>query len=171
MSLSDVQTSMRALDLQARIAAGWQALQTFLAGLSHAQLTEPSDAAGWTIKDHVIHLSLWEKNILALLNSESRWASIDIDEAVWQQGFEAVNRILQQRYHDLPLADVYASLEANHEALVARIAQFSDQDLLRPHREFQAGSTNDAPIIGWIIGDTFDHYAEHLPWMRAILNS
>ena len=169
MSQFDDQDAITVANLQARIAAGWQELQTFLGGLSHTQLTGPTDAAGWTIKDHAIHLSLWEKNILALLNSESRWASIDIDEAVWQQGFEAVNQILQQRYHELPLDEVFVTLETTHEALVARIAQFSDQDLLRPHREFQAGSANDAPIIGWIVGDTFDHYAEHLPWMQAIL--
>ncbi|XSG74498.1 ClbS/DfsB family four-helix bundle protein [Herpetosiphon llansteffanensis] len=171
MTQIDDQTPLTAQQLQARIAANWQELQTFLAGLSHEQLTGPSDEAGWTIKDHAIHIALWEKSILGLLNSESRWGSIDIDEAVWQQGFETVNQVLYQRYHDLPLDDVYATLAANHAALVARIAQLSDQDLLRPQREFQAGSTNDEPIIGWIIGDTFDHYAEHLPWMQAILNA
>ncbi|KPL85324.1 ClbS/DfsB family four-helix bundle protein [Herpetosiphon geysericola] len=171
MTQIDDQTPLTAQQLQARITTNWQELQTFLAGLSPEQMTSPSDAAGWTIKDHAIHIALWEKSILGLLNSESRWGSIDIDEAVWQQGFETVNQVLYQRHRDLPLAEVYATLAANHEALVARIAQLSDQDLLRPHREFQAGSTNDEPIIGWIVGDTCDHYAEHLPWMQAILNA
>ncbi len=133
------------------------------------RLTGPTDAEGWTIKDHAIHISLWEKSLLALLNSESRAASVDIDQAVWQQGYEEINRILQQRYHDLPIDDVYKTLETNHQAVLDRIAQFSDSDLLRPHREFQATSTLDEPIIGWIVGNSFEHYAEHLPWMQAIL--
>ncbi|ABX06803.1 MAG TPA: ClbS/DfsB family four-helix bundle protein [Herpetosiphon sp.] len=171
MSQFDDQDAITVVNLQARIAAGWQELQTFLQGLSHTQLTNPTDAAGWTIKDHAIHLALWENSLLALLKAESRAASFGLDEAVWQQGYEAVNRILQQRYHDLPLDQVFATLETNHQTLLAYISQLSDSDLMRPHREFQAGSTNDEPIIGWIVGNTFEHYAEHLPWMQAILDS
>lgn len=171
MSQFDDQDAITVANLEARIAAGWQELQTFLGGLSHAQLTGPTDAAGWTIKDHTIHLALWENSLLALLKAESRAASFELDEAVWQQGYEEVNRILQQRYHDLPLDEVFATLETNHQTLLAHISQLNNSDLMRPHREFQAGSTNNDPIIGWIVGNTFEHYAEHLPWMQAILAS
>ena len=171
MSQFDDQQAITVANLQARIAAGWQELQAFLRGLTLEQLTSPTDVAGWTIKDHAIHLALWEKSLVGLLNAESRAASMDLDETVWQQGHDEVNRILQQRYHDLPLDEVYATLDTNHQAVLARIAQFSDSDLMRPHREFQAGSTNDNPIIGWIVGNSFEHYAEHLPWMQTILDN
>ncbi|MCA0354904.1 MAG: ClbS/DfsB family four-helix bundle protein [Chloroflexi bacterium] len=166
MSQCDDQAAMTVTDIQTRHAADWQALQTFLHGLSYEQLTGPTDAAGWTIKDHVIHLALWEKTLQALLNSESRPASIAIDEAVWKQGYEEVNQILYQRYRDVPLDEVYATLETTRQALIARINQFSDSDLLRPHREFQASSNLDDPIVRWM---AYEHYAEHLPWMQAIL--
>ena len=169
MSQIDDQAEITVANLQARIAAAWQAFQVFLRELTPEQLSGPTDAQGWTIKDHAIHIALWENSLLALLNSESRAASFGIDEAVWQQGSDAINRILQQRYQDLSIDEVYKTLETNHQAVVARIAEFSDRDLLRPHREFQAGSTNNDPIIGWMVGNTFEHYPEHEAWMRDIL--
>ncbi|KPL85325.1 ClbS/DfsB family four-helix bundle protein [Herpetosiphon geysericola] len=169
MSQIDDQAEITVANLQARIAAAWQAFQVFLRELSPEQLSGPTDAQGWTIKDHAIHIALWENSLLALLNSESRAASFGIDEAVWQQGADAINNILYQRYRDLPIDEVYKTLETNHQAVVARIAEFSDHDLLRPHREFQANSTLEDPIISWMVGNTFEHYSEHEAWMRDIL--
>jgi hypothetical protein len=50
-----------------------------------------------------------------------------------------------------------------------QIEALSDQDLQKPVSFFQTDSTKTDPIIGWIVGNTFDHYAEHLPWIAAIV--
>ena len=51
------------------------------------------------------------------------------------------------------------------------LAPLSDADLQRPYAEYGEGGgrSADRPIIGWIIGDTYEHYEEHLGYLRAIL--
>ncbi|MBC8098629.1 MAG: hypothetical protein H7Y11_04245 [Armatimonadetes bacterium] len=46
----------------------------------------------------------------------------------------------------------------------------TDADLMRPYQYYATDSTREDPVIRWIVGDTFEHYAEHLPWMQAIVD-
>jgi|GEM_PF-2242113 len=40
---------------------------------------------------------------------------------------------------------------------------------LHTYNHYQPRSTQTAPMIGHIAGNTFGHYEEHLPWMQAIV--
>jgi hypothetical protein len=155
-------------NLLRHINEDWQALQTWLATLSDAQLTQFTDPQGWTVQDHLVHLARWETALLGMLNGQSKRETMEIDEQTWANGDDAINAVIQQRYHGLSLAEARAMSHDIHAQVVAKIAAMSDTDVLRPYRDFQPGSENDAPIWGWIVGDTFMHYREHLPWMQAI---
>ncbi|MBE2183959.1 MAG: maleylpyruvate isomerase N-terminal domain-containing protein, partial [Anaerolineae bacterium] len=50
----------------------WAELQTFVASLRPEQYTSPTDAAGWSVQDHLLHLSEWEAGVTALLNYQDR---------------------------------------------------------------------------------------------------
>ena len=54
------------------------------------------------------------------------------------------------------------------ERLIDEIASMSDEDLMRPYRYYEFASMEDRPVVGWLVGNTFGHYDEHLPWIRAI---
>ena len=56
-----------------------------------------------------------------------------------------------------------------HQRLVNRIQTLDDGDFYRPYREFQPESPSENPVINWVIGDTYDHYPTHQPWIAAIV--
>jgi uncharacterized protein (TIGR03083 family) len=150
--------------------AGWDKLQAYIQSLTEAQLTGPTDAAGWTGKDHLIHLAVWEGGVVALLNRQSRREYMGIDEATWaSDGFDAANAIIQQRHKDMPLADVLNTLRDTHQRMVETIESLSEEDLRRPYSAYDPTSDSDSPVINRVIGNTYEHYAEHIPWIDAIV--
>ena len=51
------------------------------------------------------------------------------------------------------------------------LAGLSDADLLKTYRHYQPDEPEEnsgAPIIGWIAGNTYEHYAEHQAWVEAL---
>ncbi|MCU0498665.1 MAG: ClbS/DfsB family four-helix bundle protein [Anaerolineae bacterium] len=151
---------------------GWQTIQAFIGTFSSEQLTGPTDAAGWTAKDHLIHLAIWEQGILALLKGESRPAAMGIDPATWDTAdYDRINAIIQQAHHDRPLPDVLGYWRAVHEQLIAQIETLTDAQLDQPYHTFNAGPEHEQPITVWIINNTYEHYAEHHPWIAALISA
>ncbi len=155
-------------NLLRHMAEDWQALQAWLDATPAAQLTQPRDAEGWSAKDHVIHLALWEGGLLALLQGKPQREALGVDEATWEAGEDQTNNVNQRRYQALSLAEARQMLQQSHARLIAHVATMTDADLQRPRRDFGGGSDQSDPIWGWIVGNTFMHYREHQPWMTAI---
>ncbi|HEX2907891.1 MAG TPA: ClbS/DfsB family four-helix bundle protein [Phototrophicaceae bacterium] len=91
---------MRQLEL------GWNNLQTDLTALTEEQQTHLKDAVGWTVKDHLSHLAIWEQGVLALLEGKSKREAMEIPPEIWEQGDDAINAVIQVRYGDWSLAEV-----------------------------------------------------------------
>lgn len=156
--------------LLTRIRIAWDDLNSFLSYLSAEQLTTPTDAGGWTVKDHVIHLAVWEDGIRALLQKQSRREAMGISEDLWGNGSaDDYNAVIQSRYKDMLLDEVITVSGDIHQRLVDTIRSMSNGDLQRPYNHYAPDSDRDAPVLNWIAGNTFGHYEEHLPWIRAIV--
>jgi hypothetical protein len=157
-------------ELVSRMQNGWDDFQAYLKTLTPEQMTGPRDAAGWTVKDHVIHLATWEDGVYALLEKQPRHEQMGLDQALWDSHeIDAINADIQQRNKDKSLDDVLKTFESVHQRLVEKIQSLSNKDLLRPYRYYQADSTVEKPVFGWIVGNTYEHYAEHKPWIVAIV--
>lgn len=152
-----------------QINTSWRDLQDYLASLTETQMTVPSDAAGWTVKDHLIHLTVWEDGIYALLCCDSRLEAMGFEEGAWEMGIEAINAAIQQRYHNVPLAEAQQMADSHHRQFLELLSSMSDEDLLRPYQHYDPNTERQQPVYHWVLGNSAEHYAEHLPWMQAIV--
>ena len=166
--MSDQQTMTKA-ELLAKIQASWDDITGYLKSLTVEQITQITDAAGWTVKDHVAHIMVWEDGINALLDRQPRYVRMGVDAATWNSGdYDRMNAIIQQRHRGRSWDEVMQTFMDVHEQLIAKLETLTDADLMRPYRDYQPESTSDGPIYNRICGNTFGHYAEHTPWIAAI---
>jgi hypothetical protein len=158
-------------ELMARIKQAWVTLEQTVGQLSNDQLTGPRDDSGWSVKDHLAHVTAWEQSLLALLEVRNRDAAVGLDVA-HDEGMDVddVNAIIFQRNRDRSLRDVLAALRQSHAQVLAALARLTDADLFKPYSHYQPDDQplNATPVIGWIIGNTYEHYLEHDTWIRVL---
>jgi hypothetical protein len=150
--------------------ARWALKQTF-SQLNEAQMVVPGPDGGWSVKDHLAHLTTWERGIVALLRHQPRWEAMGVDEATIQRVDEdGLNAILDRQNKDRSLADVLAGFEQVHRDMIDVLQSLSFDDLLKPYAYFESAQAGEGgpPVLGRIIGNTYYHYNEHTSWISAI---
>jgi len=167
--VNDSKNELSRQNLLRQLELSWNELQTYLGSLTEEQLTRPTDAAGWTAKDHIMHLAMWENAGLALLEGKSKREAMNITPEIWAQDDDPINAVVQERYRQMPLDEVMRTLRQNRENMLKKLDMMTEEDLLLPYRHFQPDSTDERPIIRWVISDTIDHYRDHMPWIAAIV--
>jgi hypothetical protein len=160
-------------ELLDNLAQGWQTLNAFIQRYSDTQLTQIKDQGGWTAKDHLAHLIRWSAGILAFLDKKPRWEGMGIDRKTWDADFEAINAAMQAQDKDHPLADVLTGLRSMHDQVTAKITALPEADLFKSYTFFQPFEADDPtdqrPAVNWIAGNTYQHYAEHMPWIETLI--
>lgn len=160
-------------ELMDRIAAGYEAIEQVVAGLDGLQISHPGPE-GWAINDHLFHLASWERGIAWLLGRRSRTEGMEITPEEWYNlTMDQINDLVYQRNRERTAAEALAAFREAHQEMLDALAPLDDADLQRPYRDFDPAATRyaDQPIIGWLVGDTYEHYEEHLTYTRAILSS
>lgn len=164
ISMSESPTINKA-ELLEKMQRGWETLNIFIATLTPEQMTTPSDAAGWTVKDHLMHLAVWQDGVYALLEGRDRVAAMGVPQAVWDsRDFDQINAVIQQNHRDVPLDEVLRTLQDVYKRFYVKVQSLSVVELSRPNPASPAGT----PMIEYVSGDSYDHYAAHIPWMETI---
>lgn len=156
-------------ELLRRIEARWQKLQDLLDALVPADWERPL-GDGWPVKVHVAHLADWEDSLLGLLEKGSRAAAMGIPDELWgRHDTDAVNQFMAERAMGVAAAESRERLERTHARVVSVIAGMTEAELLLPYSHYQAGDPPyDAnPVVGWVVGNTFGHFDEHIGWLEA----
>jgi hypothetical protein len=154
-----------------RMTAARAAIETVLGTMTEAQLTE-AGADGWSVKDHLAHLTAWERSLIALLRGESRVAAVGLDEETYQRRDEdQINAIFHERAKDRPLSQILDEFRRSRATVMDLVSGMTQADLERPYSHYQPNDPpyNATPVAAWIIGNTFAHDEDHLGWINALL--
>lgn len=159
-------------ELLRRIEGRWTKLQDLLGALTPAEWEEPL-GDGWPVKVHVDHLAAWERSALAILERGSRAERMGVPNDIWEgHDTDAINEHLANKAMDLPAVMCREQLDDSHEKLVAKLESLSEDDLLKPYSHFQPDAAEVSnPVLGWVVGNTFGHYDEHIEWLEKGLTA
>lgn len=159
-------------DLLDQLSNGRKHLQELVDALNDDQILFQG-ADGWSVKDHLAHLAMWEVGIAALLRKQPRWEAMGLDrDSVNLHDTHSMNATLDRKLKDLSLVAVKDLFQRSHRMLLTVLGELSDDDLQKTYSYYQPdepGKDSGAPIIGWIVGNTYGHYNEHVEWIRALV--
>lgn len=156
-------------ELLRRIEVRWQKLQDLLAALVPADWERPL-GDGWPVKVHVAHLADWEESLLGLLEKGSRPGAMGIPEELWERhDTDAINQFMAERAMGVTAAASRERLEQTHARVVGVLMGMTEADLLLPYSHYEAGDAphNANPVVGWVVGNTFGHFDEHIEWIEG----
>lgn len=163
------------LRLRERMDAGLEELLAAIDVLTDEDMNGPVDAAGWNVRDHLTHLAVWADGIAALLRGEDRWKAmgLDMEEPDHEPDYDQLNSQIVDHHRHLTADEARRWLIVAHQRVVNGMETLSEELLVAPYERFVAPYTGDRghPISEYILGNTEDHYQEHLPWVLAIVSS
>lgn len=164
--MADVPTTKP--ELLALISVRWDAFQELLAQLSDAEMERPL-GDGWSAKQHLAHVTAWEKSLLGLLRKQDRAAAMGLPAEVWGgHDTNGINGFLAAEAAGKPAAAVRSEAAATHTQLVSLLDSMTQAQLEMPYSAYQPAETepNTNPVGGWVHGNTWDHYNEHIGWLE-----
>ena len=150
-------------NLLARILGGRVAFDETLARLSEEQMQAQILHDDWSVKDMLGHIAFWQElmtaRFYALRAGQTPDPVIDMD---------ALNARILNDFRHLTLEEVRDREQAAYQQVLDMLESATDDELFNPdHFEWANGN----PFVGWIAGNTWEHYAEHLPEVQIWLNT
>jgi hypothetical protein len=139
--------------------------------MSKEQLIQPG-ADGWSPKDHLIHLAIWELGVAVLLGRRPRFAAMQVEEAVLHgKSMDEVNDLIYSQNAELPLPEVMDKFRNAHMQLLEALEELDDEELLMAYANYTEDGSGDPdrPVLNWVIGNTYEHFDEHLGYIQRIL--
>jgi len=155
--------------LRARIEATWGELDAIAGSLDDAELAR-SEGGQWAVKDHLAHVAAWEQSLIGLLEGKSRLETMGLPKEA-DRSTDAINAALYDLHKAKTSEEAKAFFRDTHRTLMEVFATLDDAGLELPYSHYQPhGRTeeeSELPVIGWVAGNTYDHYTEHTGWIRS----
>jgi hypothetical protein len=150
----------------------WSELQAGLTALTEQQMTNTYDDQGWNVKDHIAHLAAWEESVAMLFQGKPRHQTIGVAlEDFTGENIDAINASIRERWEPLTLTATMHTFQNIHHSLMSSVNGLSDEDLTQPVAIFfpQTPPGEERRVNEIIRANTSDHYREHLPWIKQIV--
>ena len=148
-----------------RIRQSRQALEGLVASLDEATLMRPGPG-GWSVKDHLAHLTAWRRMVLGFLDGRAAPEGLGVSAETYEQGEDAINAALFVSHRERPWPEVRDEFHRVYDSLVERLAQLGEDEWQQP---YPITPRRPYPRIDNIEGNTFEHDLEHLGWIEAAL--
>lgn len=147
----------------------WNAFVVYVDSLPHEQWAGPTDAAGWTVSDHVAHVTAWDQAIVELFRDRTpEQRTLRVTDAAWASGPDAINEEIRQRTMGRSTGTVKAERDTVFADMLEAVSGFSDEDLERPGGEFgldEGGKSLREVLVGYLGG----HYDEHRQYIATLV--
>ena len=146
-------------ELLTSIDQAWTMLEETIRSLDTDRMTIPG-LEGWSIKDHLAHITTWERILLiAHLQSHSFAEAANMDESTSKAteqmtAEQGLNDFFYQRDKETSLAMVLENFRETHQQLRAELAKI---DFMDNH------------LVQVIMGDTYEHYTLHNGFIQALI--
>ncbi|MGH7762593.1 MAG: DinB family protein [Candidatus Dormibacteraceae bacterium] len=151
------------------IETAWNRLTELVNQVEAAGALSRAGADGWTVKDHLAHIAAWEHSLLALIEGHDRERAMGLSGSV--EGIDNVNEAIRKLHETDTPGEALAYFRDSHARLVAALEKLSDADLQKPYSHFQPKDPDEKrPVVGWVAGNTYEHYAEHIDWIDHLLS-
>ncbi|TMD13614.1 MAG: ClbS/DfsB family four-helix bundle protein [Chloroflexi bacterium] len=154
------------------IEKGWSALEAVVEKLGPQRL-ELTGSGRWAVKDHLVHIGAWERSLLALLDGADRRSAMGVPDAA--EDTDSINEAVWLAHRSATPEEALAYSRASHVALMRRLGAMSDADLRRSYNHYQPNDPrdpgDDRPVVDWVAGNTYEHYAEHIDWINQLVQS
>jgi hypothetical protein len=155
--------------------ASWDDFDARRNRLSADRLTGSVDAAGWTGKDHLMHLVCWGNAAYDLVEGVPRYRSFGIEPGLYRsQDFDAINAVLQERYRDVPLERVDLYLAVMRRRAMQVMESIEAPAVMRPYGWYSPdGMPNllGEPVLRFLLGTQARHLLAHLEYAESIAGS
>jgi uncharacterized protein (TIGR03083 family) len=149
----------------AKLRAEHDALLEVLAQVPPNQMTEPHFEGGWSVKDLLAHITLWERRTLGRIQATLREEPLP---PFFPGDADRVNAQAYAANRDRPLAEIEADFHRTFQELLDQVEGLRQEDLDDPRR---FPWTRRVPVKRYLNGDGYGHYAEHARQIRAWLES
>jgi uncharacterized damage-inducible protein DinB len=147
------------IDRFSRARAEWDDL---LARMTPEQMQKPRAVGEWSVKDIIVHLTWYEKEMVGVLRSHmfsgSKWWDISLDER---------NRMICEESKDRQLAEVLDESRLVYQAFIQGLESLPEADLYNP-ASFP-GMPSDWQPLEIFSNNSYEHYEEHGQEVRAWL--
>lgn len=150
----------------------WNAFVQYLNPLPEAAWVSHTDAAGWTVKDHVSHVTQWDIALVRLFaEGTPLQVTLQIPDSEWQVDYVAINERIRQRN----LADSVATVKADRDAVwlqvLSTLQQLNDKQLAAPAgaQGINVDEGDQSPLLQVLIDYQGGHYAAHLEYIQHLI--
>lgn len=157
----------RKTELLDEVSDGYTVFETFLSELSPRHMLVSNVNGAWSIKDTIAHLTAWQERLLEWLQaaSQNRLPANGphvLDDATLDQ----INEQFYQEGKALPLDVVLQRFRTSSIQIIAAVERLSDEELTNPQR---FAWLEGRPLWEVVENNTYGHYQEHMPPLRAWL--
>lgn len=160
-------------ELDERIELERNKLLALVDNLPPQERDEIRDPAGWSAKDHMAHLSMWERSMVYLLSGRPRHDGLGVDrETYLRHDYDQTNDAIYREHRDRPWGFLRVQFDEVHGEMIDTLRQVGWDGLHLTYSHYapdEPGDDSGEPVIYWVAGNTFLHYDMHRGWIEELL--